>query len=246
MSKSSDLRDLAKNQYAMQALAWVNVDDGTDLTTHDWIFGNFTPEQLEKRVTAFQLMAGKTYDWVGIADGWPGSRTYCALWQYARPDREQTIDRALWCARSSPNIPYVLGGGSGGWFEPGVIKTGMDCSSFVAMVLARAKSGGPDWTNSKGQYMWLHTGSIYTDALNNQALFREVEKPRPGSIFVYPDADGKQGHTGFMLTGGALTWAGTDCSSSQSRAWGDAIRLRSMEWLRSKSAAIFVEPIWWG
>ena len=244
MSKSSALRSLAKNQYAMQALAWVPVSDDTGLKTEDWIFGEFTPEQLEARVAAFQAFASETYPWVGAADGWPGTKTYCALWQYAKPDRQQVLERAVWFARDSAPIPYVLGGGSAGWFEPGLIASGMDCSSFVALLIARAKAGGPDWVNSKGQYLWLHTGSIYSDATGPQQMFRQVDAPRPGSIFVYPDSDGKQGHTGIILRADC-GWNGTDCSSSQNRDWGDAIRLRSMEWLKSKSQAIFVEPVWW-
>ncbi len=247
MSKSAALRGLAKNQCAMQALAWMPLVDGTGLTTDDWLFGQFSPAQLESRVVALQAYAVGAYPWTGAADGWPGARFYCALWQYSRPNRERFLAEAISYARRSAPIPYVLGGGSPEWFAPGLIASGMDCSAFVALLLQRAKSGGPDWVNSEGAWQWIHTGSIYSDARGPQKLFREITAPRPGAIFVYPDRGGDEGHTGVILRSGceSTDMYGTDCSSSQYDVWGDAVRLRSVQWLDAHPETIFVEPVWW-
>lgn len=248
MSKSSDLKKLARNQWALKVLSQTPVSlDG--INPAEWVFGDIALDLLEKLVKQYQEFSAQFFDWVGPVDGWPGTKFYCALWQsyLSNLSRETLVERAAWFAAHTSAVPYVLGGGSTGWFEPGPSPQGLDCSAFVALLLGRAKSGGPDWVNSKGDYMWLHTGSIYSDAKGPQVLFREVSEPRLGSIFVYPDNGGKQGHTGLVIGGdlpsGKL--AVIDCSSSSSRNWsGDAIRMHTSG-VGQRDDTIYVEPVWW-
>ncbi len=249
MSKTSDLEKLARNQWALKVLSQSPVSVG-GISPAGWVFGDVPLDVLETLVTDFQRFASHFFDWVGAADGWPGTRFYCALWQsfLGNMTRDVFVERAAWFAAHSSAVPYLLGGGSPDWFEPGPSPQGLDCSAFVSLVLGRAKSGGPDWVRADGAYWWLHTGSVYSDAKGPQTLFREVNAPRLGSIFVYPDQEDKEGHMGVVMGDmreGENGLGVIDCSSSSSRDWrGDSIRLRTVA-VQKHPDTIYVEPVWW-
>lgn len=195
---------------------------------------------LERIVERFQSLADDALPWRVSADGWPGRDTLCAVWSVAPPSREDVITHALSLAEGEP-VLYRLGAGADGageWLQPlhrfDEAGDGEDCSSFVAACLGRRKAGGPDWRNSKGQQWWCHTGSIYHDATGPNDLFVAIPEPVRGCVFTYPDAGGKQGHTGIVIAADGDLLRIIDCSSSQSRRHRDAIRQRDGAWLYNK------------
>ncbi len=199
---------------------------------------------MEGAVRALQETFATIYPFSGEADGWPGSKFLCALWADNRPDARSTADRVV-AAANMGDVSYMLGAGASNsaWFAKAPDEgDGCDCSAFVAWSLQRRKAGGPDWLNSKGQQNWLHTGSIVHDAQNEQQMFVEVEM-QPWCIFSYADKGGKQGHTGWVVRTDPLEII--DCSSSQSRAYGDAIRLRPGDWLLNRDDVVYCVPRWW-
>jgi hypothetical protein len=176
-------------------------------------------------------------------DGWPGNEFLCALWQDNKPSADFVRQRVISCMQSG-DVDYVLGAGSPPWFGKQLDNgEGVDCSAFIAWSLMRRKAGGPDWKNSKGQSNWLHSDSVVYDATNTNVIFKECEL-QPWCIFAYGDKNGRQGHVGWVVDvrdGLEII----DCSSSQSRNYGDAVRQRSGEWLRNRDDVVYCVPVWW-
>jgi hypothetical protein len=249
MSKATSLRKLARNKRAMDALLGCLLGWGYTALCNK-LAGHAAsvppPADTETAVRLLQQHAKLGgHAWMvhdSAIDGWPGGDFGCSLWQFSKPDCSQVLrDVKRWA--DGADVLYKLGHGSPGWLQED-LPDQLDCSAWVALVLGRRKAGGPDWQNSKGQDWWLHTGSIYSDAKGACELFNEVETPLAGDVFTYPDSGGRQGHTGFVVDG---DWPLTicDCSSSQSRRTGDAIKFRDGAWLHKKDRAIFVRPAWY-
>jgi len=175
-------------------------------------------------------------------DGHPGGETFRSLWALLKPTREEAIDRAVEAADASDGTIYDLGDGGFGWLQAEV-DAECDCSGLIAHILGRSRKPARDWELG-GVCYWFSTDSIYADATKYGKLFRVIDKPVDGCIAVYPDHDGKQGHTGFIIT--AADMQGVDCSWSQyHRHGGDAITVRDLSFFKRNSAAIFCVPTWW-
>ena len=200
----------------------------------------------EAAVAAYQRDAAERYPWIGAADGWPGNNTYCAIWNDNKPGPDQVVARALAVAQGH-DITYAMGTSGPRWlastFDPE--GDGADCSDFVSYCIGRRKAGGLDWTNDRGQRLWLHTGSIVTDARGDNKLFCDIGDPVAPCIASYPDRNGKQGHTGVIVSvhGGALR--GVDCSYTQHKRTGDAVKVRDLSWFKRKAGVVFCAPVWW-
>ena len=245
MSKAGALEALRRNQIATARLERVLVaadvlPSGVDAVSLR--LGYVAPATLGECVEAFQTLAGIT------ADGWPGNGTLCKLWTMTRPTEAETRASVTACTVGA-DVDYVLGAGAanGLWFAKTADEgLGCDCSAFVSWSLLRRKAGGSDWLARAGVPWWLHTGAIVADATGPQEMFRQCD-PVDWSIFAYADKGGAQGHTGWIVKGGddPQTWEIIDCSSSQSRSLGDAIRRRSGAWLDGRAGVIYCRPVWW-
>ena len=244
MSKAKALARVQRNQRITAAIAASCERHGVTVPGVDrdaLRLGYIDQAPLASVVTALQEAFG-----IG-ADGWPGNGFHAALWQDNKPSKDD-VQIAVICAAQGADVAYVLGAGAANdrWFaKTPDTGAGCDCSAFIAWSLGRRKAGGPDWLNSRGQQNWLHTGSIVHDATGPQQMFRQIDRPLPWSIFSYADAGGKQGHTGWVVGVRNGDLEIVDCSSSQSRKRGDAIRQRSGNWLRKRDDVIFCVPAWW-
>ena len=152
-------------------------------------------------------------------DGWPGDHTYYRLW--AEGFRPTTPSQIVLLALSWCNVgtTYQLGQGGYQWLADWPAEE-LDCSGFVASVLGRSRKPQPDFP------WWLSTDSIWTDCGGKQILFRKCD-PTPGAIVVYPDANGREGHVGFITAITDDGIRGVDCAASSSRE-GDAITERDL------------------
>jgi hypothetical protein len=178
-----------------------------------------------------------------VIDGHPGDNTLGALWSISKPSRETFLARAQYAADASDKTIYKLGRGGFGWFED-ELDPAADCSGFVAHCLDRSRTPQSDfaWGNTE---WWWSTDSMYADAVKHHRVLRQVSAPSAGTICVYPDSNGKQGHTGIVAEVRDGKLIGYDCSSSQYRKIGDAIWLRDLSFFLRKPSAIFCEPIHW-
>lgn len=129
---------------------------------------------------------------------------------------------------------------------PGDAENRCDCSAFFAWSLALdvRQPGIPLHKRYNGGR--LTTSSIVYDARRPQketGLFTIVPTPDPGDGVVYPWRDGKPGHIAAVSFFDPLNfWKGLriiDCSSTNYRETGDAIRERSGEFFR-RHPSIFV------
>lgn len=166
-------------------------------------------------------------------DGYPGSKTYFALWSagYRPATRDSIISQARdWC---NIGTTYNLGAGGYEWLADFPANE-LDCSGFIASVLGRSRKPQPDFA------YWLSTDSIWTDCAGKQKLFVEISQPEPGCLVVYPDSDGRQGHVG-IVTDIDNKFQGIDCSSITR---DDAITERDLSFFLSKSNVRFCLPNW--
>lgn len=188
----------------------------------------FDLRKREFLVRAFQQEQGLT------VDGWPGTKTYYALWQkrHVHETPATLVERARrWC---EVNTAYALGKGGVTWF-PDFPEEEIDCSGFVAACLLRSRAPQADFPR------WLATDSIYDDCAGKQLLFVETE-PRPGALAVYPDHRGRQGHVG-IVTEAQSRLRGVDCSMSNDRR-GDAVVERDFSFFLEKENLRFAYPRW--
>lgn len=242
MSKGKALERIRRNQLVSAAMAATSKRYGI---VHPGVsdgalrLGYVDLEPLEGCVRRIQDALGVT------VDGWPGQGFLCALWGDNKPMEDDVIVRTVSCMQLG-DVDYVLGAGSTGWFDKELDDgSGADCSAFVAWTLLRRKAGGPDWKNSKGQNHWLHSDSVVYDATNTNVIFRECDL-QPWCIFAYGDRGGKQGHVGWVVAvNGPRDIEIIDCSSSQSRRLGDAVRQRSGNWLFNRDDVVWCKPTWW-
>jgi hypothetical protein len=205
----------------------------------------------EAAVRAYQADAVGRYPWIGRADGWPGLRFGCALWNDNKPGPQMVIARAMGAAEGA-DIAYAMGTAGPEWMAdafdaPG---DGADCSDLIAYCIGRRKAGGPDWTRaSDGAWWWLSTDSVWSDARGPQLLFRRIDEPAGPCIAVYPDGHGRQGHIGLVVSVHGSILRGVDCSSSQYGRWDDAARLRDLSFFddakRRARGRLFCVPSWW-
>lgn len=183
----------------------------------------------ESLVRDFQQRAGLT------VDGWPGPKTYFALWSQRHKGVTPggLIERARrWC---EVGTTYALGKGGVTWF-PDFPEDEIDCSGFVAACLLRSRAPQADFPR------WLATDSIHADCAGEQRLFVQLERPRPGALVVYPDHRGRQGHVG-IVTEVSTGLRGVDCSMSNDRK-GDAVVERDFSFFLKREQVRFAYPRW--
>ena len=178
-------------------------------------------------------------------DSHPGAATFAALWELNKPTRAQFEERMLLAAKDTGTI-YTLGSGGYGWMQD-EFDAECDCSGFIAFCLGLSRKPSTAFM-AKGVKWWFSTDSMVL-AAKEGVFFREVEKGTPGCIAAFPDykSQGKrrQGHTGYITEWrGTVPW-GYDCSSSQSRKTGDAVKLRSLSFFNRHKAARYFVPSWW-
>lgn len=178
-------------------------------------------------------------------DGHPGAATFAALWELNKATRAQFEERMLLAAEDTGTI-YTLGSGGYGWFQDD-FDAECDCSGFIAFCLGLSRKPSTAFM-AKGTKWWFSTDSMVL-AAKEGVFFREVEKGTPGCLAAYPDyksrGELRQGHTAYITDWrGTVPW-GYDCSSSQSRKTGDAVKLRSLSFFTRHRAARYFVPTWW-
>jgi cell wall-associated NlpC family hydrolase len=105
--------------------------------------------------------------------------------------------------------------------------TGIDCSGFVAWCFRMSRRvTHPLYVKTNGG--WFETTALHRDGMDVSGLFRPLERARPGSLLVYPDRDGKDGHVGLVMEADGPGIAGVraivHCSAGNHRRTGRAIR----------------------
>mgnify|MGYP002639546124 FL=1 len=180
-----------------------------------------------------------------VEDGHPGQDTLAALWTLNKPTRETFEARMLVAAEDTGTV-YTLGAGGYGWAQR-EFDDECDCSGFMAFCLGLSRKPSTAF-QVKGRQYWFSTDSMVA-AGKEGLFFREVGSLTPGSIVAYPDRnrDGKvtQGHTAYVSEIRNGIPFGYDCSSSQSRKTGDAIKLRSLAFFNRRKTTVWMKPTWW-
>ena len=116
-----------------------------------------------------------------------------------------------------------------------------DCSGFVAWCMRMPRAiDHPFYKKVNGG--WFETSGIYADGLASVGFFTELDKPRVGSLLVYPDsksASGKihQGHIGIVSS--------VAPSGSGVTAVEKVIHCSAGGWKRSKDAIQETTPVAW-
>lgn len=125
-------------------------------------------------------------------------------------------------------------------------KSGMktDCSSFVAWCLRRpSKEQHPLYVKANGG--WFETSAVYKDGIEQTGFFSSVETAQPGSLLVYPDRNGKQGHIGLVVKVNGPGIQGVSkvahCSSGAFKKTGKAIALTEPTAWLARADSIIVD-----
>ncbi|NOT87455.1 MAG: CHAP domain-containing protein [Lysobacter sp.] len=117
-----------------------------------------------------------------------------------------------------------------------------DCSSFVAWCLRiSVKVSHPLYVKVNGG--WFETTAVYKDGIHQTGFFSAVEQARPGSLLVYGDQSGKEGHIGIVVEVDGPGVAGVrkvvHCSSGNYKKHGRAIRMSNAAvWIKNDKTII--------
>jgi hypothetical protein len=122
-----------------------------------------------------------------------------------------------------------------------------DCSGFALWALGTARfTSDPSHLRRVGhgnKIAWIDTSAIVWDAEQDVGMFSEMSAPAPGCLWIWGDANGKQGHVGIVTAlaknGGVRKIA--HCSKGNDKAkpgWG--IQETGPEVFLAKKNAIFV------
>jgi len=195
----------------------------------DGIFGRGT----ELAVRAFQDSAGIE------ADGLVGPDTWRELGETTPLDPppaqdvyRKRVERARGVVRRG--IRYYIGHGGfnpkaalpgkPGPVDPAKVGEGCDCSGFGAWCCGVKRGPLPaPWPQ------WFETTKLVRDANGPQLLVRKTLGPVVGGFVAYPDRAGSQGHIAVVT--GINPLRGVDCSSSRSKATGEAITERGLAFM---------------
>jgi hypothetical protein len=131
-------------------------------------------------------------------------------------------ERTMQRARSALGRKTVYKLGMGGMDALAPLTKSCDCSGFVAWSLGIPRQIPP------GKGGWLDTDAYWAGGKGvRPGLFTEVARAaaKPGDVYVYPDANGKQGHIGIITeVGGGGPTKIIHCSSSNWKKHGDGVR----------------------
>lgn len=114
-----------------------------------------------------------------------------------------------------------------------------DCSGFVAWAagVSRWLKGTPYATN----YEWFETSNIFRDAQSPWG-FVNIAPAQVGSILVYGDVGGKQGHIGIVSD--PMLRRVIHCSLGNFRRTGDAIQETGFDVFGGMGKRIFADLKW--
>lgn len=119
-----------------------------------------------------------------------------------------------------------------------------DCSSFVAWCL-RLSSKVPHPLYVKVNGGWFETRTVYEDGLRETGFFSKATQAQPGSLLVYGDHDGKQGHMGIVVRADGPGIAGVrevvHCSRGNFNKNGRAIQRTDAAVWMANAATIIVD-----
>ncbi len=120
----------------------------------------------------------------------------------------------------------------------------IDCSGFVAWCLRMPrKIRHPLYQKVNGG--WFETTALYQDGLNQTGFFSSVPSAQPGSLLVYPDKDGAQGHIGVVLEANGAGVQGAQrvvhCSLGSFKKTGKAIQETSAAIWQKRADAIVLD-----
>jgi hypothetical protein len=119
-----------------------------------------------------------------------------------------------------------------------------DCSGYVSWCLRFSESRKVDHSlYRRVNGGWFETTAIHRDGEESTGYFSKQARPMPGSLLVYPDAGGNDGHIGLVLEAKGMGIAGASkvihCSAGNYRQHGDAIQITGPNaWLARKDSII--------
>ncbi len=132
-------------------------------------------------------------------------------------------------------VRYRLGHGGMHPADPGPTRDGLcDCSGFAlwACGLCRLRTDGE----------WMDTSWIVNDAMGARKAFArlEWEQARPGTLVVYGDRGGRQGHIGVVVaTDPAVGPVSViHCSKGNDSIYGDAIHETGPDAFRTRGIVV--------
>lgn len=119
-----------------------------------------------------------------------------------------------------------------------------DCSSFVAWCLRMSsKVNHPLYIKQNGG--WFETSAVFKDGLHQTGYFSSVATARAGSLLVYPDKQGSQGHIGIVVSAEGPGVAGVSkvvhCSSGSFKKTGKAIAVTGPQAWIDREETIIVD-----
>ena len=123
-------------------------------------------------------------------------------------------------AAVAQGVRYKLGKGGMNPGAPTPALAGQcDCSGFVAWCLGMSrKIDERFYAHFNGG--WIETTAVWTDIASPVGIFEEIA-PTAGTVVVYPDANGHQGHIGILTDAGHVV----HCSAGNDKMFGNAIQV---------------------
>lgn len=127
------------------------------------------------------------------------------------------------------------------WPEKGMR---IDCSGFIAWCLRMPRRvRHPLYQKVNGG--WFETTALYRDGMDQTGYFGKVDTARSGSLLVYPDRAGVEGHVGVVIeaTGDGIKGVVSvvHCSSGNFRKTGKAIQQTDAKPWRAREDAIIID-----
>lgn len=122
--------------------------------------------------------------------------------------------------------------------------TRIDCSGFVAWCLRIPRQiKHPLYQKVNGG--WFETTAVHYDGSHQTGFFSVSDTVRPGTLLVYPDRNGRQGHIGIVVGGTGDSAEGVErivhCSLSAYNRTGKAIQATSATPWRNRSDSLLLD-----
>lgn len=142
-----------------------------------------------------------------------------------------------------PAVRYKLGAGGYDPKDP-IPNRALDCSGYASYLMGLSRHQAVKRKLWSRLLPWIETTLIVRSLRATDGPFTEVE-PQPGCFVVVGDRNGRQGHVALVASvrrtaTGALELWGSDCSPSNERRHGTAVRSRDLTFMTHMPGVKFV------